>query len=124
LNFVESRLQNTKQENKMPTIYTRDDDEEVMTVYKSVRELEMYDLLIETKTYKEWLKEQEVYRDDYDSCLSMGEWWNDMGMSETWEERKQQQKQLALCKEKLMWFTPQYEGWCVTPENREKIFNY
>ncbi len=108
----------------MPTIYTRDDDEEVITVYKNVKELEMYDLLIETKTYKEWLKEQEVYRDDYDSSLSMGEWWDDMGMSETWEERKQQEKQLALCEEKLMCFMPQYGGWCLTPENREKIFNY
>lgn len=108
----------------MPTIYTRDDDEEVITVYKNVKELEMYDLLIETKTYKEWLKEQEVYRDDYDSSLSMGEWWDDMGMSETWEERKQQEKQLTLCEEKLMCFMPQYGGWCLTPENREKIFNY
>jgi len=110
----------------MPTIYTHpeDDSEEVMTSYKSLKELEMYDLLIETNTYKEWFKEHKVYRDDYDSSLSLEEFWNDMGMSETWEERKQQQKQSALYEEKLIWFMPQYGGWCVTPENREKIFNY
>ena len=90
----------------MPTIYTHpeDDSEEVMTSYKSLKELEMYGLLIETNTYKEWFKEHKVYRDDYDSSLSL--------------------EQSALCEEKLIWFMPQYGGWCVTPENREKIFNY
>lgn len=116
-------IKNLLNKKKMPTIYTRD-NEEVMTVYKSIEELYVNDLLIETNTYKHWFKKQEVYRDDYESSLSMEEWWNDMGMSETWEERKQQEKQLALCQEKLMWFSPKYEGWCVTPEDREKIFNY
>tara|TARA_R100000734_G_C3281279_1_gene74833 strand:- start:38 stop:373 length:336 start_codon:yes stop_codon:yes gene_type:complete len=108
----------------MPTIHLNDARDEVFTVYKTIEELQTNDLLIETDTYKKWFKQQQDYRDDYDSSLTMEEWWDDMGMCKSWEEEVNHNKQVGLCEEKLIHFMPQYGGWISSPEEREKIYNY
>ncbi|MAO21469.1 MAG: hypothetical protein CMJ25_12025 [Phycisphaerae bacterium] len=94
--------------------HLNDDGEVVFWVFKSVKHLEENELLTETTTFNNWYEENKQYQVE----------WEEFGMSHSWEDEVTNQKQLALCAEKLIYYMPQYEGFVVTPENRIKITNY
>jgi len=95
-------------------VFLKEDGSVVFWVFKNVNHLADNELLIESNTFNEWFEENKEYENQ----------WEDFGMSHSWEDEVKNQKQLALCREKLIYYMPQYEGFVVTPENREKIVNY
>ena len=106
------------------TIITKD-DKPIGYLYTDIDDLEEDDLLIKTKTFMEEYNTAVGCRDKEEPDKTMEEYWEYLGMDGSWESYVKNQKQLAMCAEKLISFTCMiHAGWIVMNDDIEKIKNY
>ena len=106
------------------TIITKD-DKPIGYLYSDIDDLEEDGLLIITTTFmREYIGLVDC-RDKAEPDKTMEEYWEYLGMDDSWESYLKNKKQWAMSAEKLIRFTcSDQAGWIVMNDDIEKIKNY
>ena len=123
--MVLKRKSKSKEEMENYAMIITKDDKPIGYLYTDIDDLEEDGLLIKTKTFMKEINTAVECRDEEEPDKTMEEYWEYLGLDGSWESYVKNQKQLAMCCEKLILFTCRDQvGWLVMEDDIEKIRNY
>ena len=86
---------------------SKDDKPFCMFCMYNVEGLVKDEKIVETKTYQDYIDKCISEIDEVDTIEELGEFWEELGCDETWEEHKLSQLVNGMMVEKLLYFNPQ-----------------